>query len=145
MLEMNVASSRALVGILVSAHAASALLLGLTGLPWMGKLAALPVFLASLALSLRRHAWRLSPSAVVGLRLEQECRAAFRRLDGETLEGPLLGSSFVSPWLTVLKIRPDGRRLAVSLVILPDAVEREAFRRLRVLLRWKCAQAKPGW
>lgn len=144
MLEMNLASSRALAGILVSAHAASALLLGLTGLPWMGKVAALPVFLASLALSLRRHAWRLSPSAVVGVRLDPECRAAFRRLDGKTLEGTLLGSSFVSPWLTVLNLRPEGRWRTVSLVILPDAVEREAFRQLRVLLRWKCAQVRPG-
>lgn len=144
MLEMNLASSRALAGILVSAHAASALLLGLTGLPWMGKVAALPVFLASLALSLRRHAWRLSPSAVVGVRLDRECRAAFRRLDGKTLEGTLHGSSFVSPWLTVLNLSPEGRWRTVSLVILPDAVEREAFRQLRVLLRWKCAQVRPG-
>ncbi len=144
MLEMNLASSRTLAGILVSAHAASALLLGLTGLPWMGKIAALPVFLASLALSLRRHAWRLSPSAVVGVRLDPECRTVFRRLDGKTLEGTLLGSSFVSPWLTVLNLRPEGRWRTVSLVILPDAVEREAFRQLRVLLRWKCAQVRPG-
>jgi toxin CptA len=48
----------------------------------------------------------------------------------------VLGSSYVSPWLTVLNLRLDGRRLAMHVVLLPDALDHDDFRRLRVWLRW---------
>lgn len=145
MQEMTVGSSRILAGILVSAHVAGGALLAVTDLPWVWKIAALPLFLGSLMFALRHHAWRLTPAAVVGLHLEPEGKVVFLRRDGLVLEGLLLGSSFVSPWLTVLNLRPEGRRRSVPLVILPDAVEREAFRQLRVWLKWKYVQAKLGW
>ena len=48
----------------------------------------------------------------------------------------MLSSSFVSPSLTVLNLRVAGAARPRHLVILPDNVEKETFRRLRVLLRW---------
>lgn len=145
MSEIIVGSSRFLVWVLVLAHVAGGALLAVTGLPWAWKIAALPLFLGSLMHSLRRHAWRVSPTAVVGLQLDPEGKALFRHRNGQVLEGCLLGSSFVSPWLTVLNLRPVGGRCSVPLVILPDAAGEEDFRRLRVWLRWKYSQAKLGW
>lgn len=46
----------------------------------------------------------------------------------------LQGDTLVTPWLTLLSFRlENGRRLSVP--VLPDAVHRDAFRRLRVRLK----------
>ena len=50
--------------------------------------------------------------------------------------GVVLPGSFVAPWLTIVRWRPPGRRFSRSLVILPDMLDPESFRRLRVILRW---------
>ncbi len=55
------------------------------------------------------------------------------RLRGECLGEPV-GERLVQPWLTVLVFRlVDGRRR--SLILLPDNIDAENFRRLRVRLR----------
>lgn len=50
--------------------------------------------------------------------------------------GELRGGSFVAPWLTVIRWRPDGARLDRTLVILPDMIHATAMRKIRVVLRW---------
>jgi hypothetical protein len=50
--------------------------------------------------------------------------------------GELRDGSFVAPWLTIIRWRPTGARFDRTIVILPDMLERESFRRLRVVLRW---------
>jgi len=37
-------------------------------------------------------------------------------------------------------LKPAGSRLAKHLVILPDAIDAEDFRRLRVWLKWRCSK-----
>jgi hypothetical protein len=54
--------------------------------------------------------------------------------------GELRDGSLVAPWLTIIRWRPSGARFDRTIVILPDMLERESFRRLRVLLRWQ----RPG-
>jgi len=48
----------------------------------------------------------------------------------------VLGSSYVSGWLTVLNLQTSDGRKCRSVVILPDAADMEPCRRLRVWLRW---------
>jgi toxin CptA len=43
---------------------------------------------------------------------------------------------FVAPWLTVVRWRPHGARFDRAVVVLPDMIRDDDFRRLRVLLRW---------
>jgi toxin CptA len=50
--------------------------------------------------------------------------------------GMVGGGSFVAPWLTIVRWRPQGAYSDRTLLILPDMVDPEEFRRLRVLLRW---------
>jgi len=50
--------------------------------------------------------------------------------------GELRDGSLVAPWLTIIRWRPSGARFDRTILILPDMLERESFRRLRVLLRW---------
>lgn len=44
--------------------------------------------------------------------------------------------SFVSPWLVVLHLKQAARRFMLPVVVLPDAMDRKDFRKLRVWLRW---------
>jgi len=44
---------------------------------------------------------------------------------------------FVAPWLTVIRWRPAGARFDHTLLVLPDMLPADDFRRLRVLLRWE--------
>lgn len=50
----------------------------------------------------------------------------------EWREAGVAGDSFVSPLLCVLELAPERRRL----ILLPDSVEADAWRRIRVSLRW---------
>ena len=61
---------------------------------------------------------------------------SLRELSGSWHEARVLKSSFVAPWLTVLNLRMVRPRRYRHVVILPDSVAPEDFRRLRVLLRW---------
>ena len=94
---------------------------------------------ASLAFYGARDAWRVLGGAAVALRLRSDCSCEIATRQGRWLEARLLGSTFVSPYLTVLNLRPKGGLFARHVVILPDAVDTEGFRRLRVLLKWKCS------
>lgn len=56
---------------------------------------------------------------------------------GAWREGVARDGSFVAPFLTIVRWRPEGARFDRALVILPDMLAREDFRALRVLLRWR--------
>lgn len=67
-------------------------------------------------------------------RLACDCEGA-AEVDG--VRGRLQHPCFVAPWLTVVRWRPDGAFLDRTVVVLPDMLPAEDFRRLRVLLRWR--------
>jgi toxin CptA len=104
---------------------------------WLKLLVGLAVA-ASLAFYGARDGWRVLGQSVVAVRLRSDCRCEIETRRGPWREARLLGSSYVSPYLSVLNLRLDGHVLARHVVILPDAVDGEGFRRLRVLLKWKC-------
>ena len=61
---------------------------------------------------------------------------AVRDALGRWRAGDLRAGSFVAPWLTVIRWRPDGARFDRTIPILPDMLSQEDFRRVRVMLRW---------
>lgn len=121
-------------------HGAGAGFVWLTLPVWVTALLA-PCLLVSLRFYLRRDCLRTAPGSVVGFEIHPDCRCAAQIRSGEWLEARLLPSSFVAPYLTVLNLRVEGRRFPIHVTILPDAVDAEDFRRLRVRLRWKCSAA----
>lgn len=129
-----------LAGVLAGMHGFAAAMVWLVPLPlWLGAL--LTAFLAGSAWhTLRRDGWRTLQRSLVGVRLDADCGCEFQLRAGSWHEAALLGSSFVSPYLTVLNLRPVGGRFAQHLVILPDAVDAEDFRLLRVWLKWRCGK-----
>lgn len=56
--------------------------------------------------------------------------------DGRVRSGALRPGSFVAPWLTIVRWRPDGAWFDRTVPLLPGMLDEEAFRRLRVVLRF---------
>jgi hypothetical protein len=68
------------------------------------------------------------------LRLPGE--VAVQQADGRWTHGTLRDGSFVAPWLTIVRWRPEAARCDRTVLILPGMTAPRTFRRLRVLLRW---------
>lgn len=138
------------------AHLVAVVLLWPLTLPTAVKLTGSALLVVSLVFYLRRHALLRSPDSVSGLELTGEMACVLETRGGERIACALLGSSFVAPYLTVLELKPlkiDGavelreswrRFFSRSVVILPDGIDPEEFRRLRVMLRWKWKDVKGG-
>lgn len=118
-------------------HGFAAAMLGFVPLPQWLAMAIFPLLAGSAWFYSRRDGLRRSPASLVALRLHADRRCEFRTRGGDWQEAELLGSSFVAPYLTVLNLRPLDRRLVRHLVILPDALPSDDFRRLRVWLKWR--------
>jgi toxin CptA len=128
--------SRILTGVLGFAHAAAIAVALIVTLPLWAKLLLSAAVGSSCGWSIYHSALLRDKRAIVELEVGEGGRASFRTRDGAWRDAQVQGSSLVLPWLTVLNVLPDGRRRARHVVILPDNVDPEAFRRLRVLLRW---------
>ena len=137
--------SKLLLSLLLLIHATAAVAGGLLPWPlsWRGVLFLLVV------LSLVRA---LRPPRVVGLRFRAHDRLECRLRDGRWVGAAVEAESSVFAQLVVLRLRLDEgekadkggmRRRRCALVILPDQLAAQDFRRLRVCLRWQ-AGGEPG-
>jgi toxin CptA len=124
-----------LAGMLAIFHGAMLAVLFPLALPAWAKAALSLIIVFSLLYHVRHHALLISNSSVVGLQIEGE-DAIMTLRDGKLLEGKVLRDSLVMPAIAVLNVLPEGAHFAHSIVILPDTLERESFRQLRVILRW---------
>jgi toxin CptA len=155
LLVLQLKPSLRLAAILSFAHFFAIGLLWPLMLPMTVKLIGSAILVLSLFFYLRHYALLRSPESVIGLELSEEMACIVELRRGERISCILLGSSFVAPYLTVLELKlqklpeslqpltspaspkPLRRFFAPSVVILPDGIDTEAFRQLRVLLRWK--------
>ncbi len=140
-LTIAVGSSRRLAGLLGGMHVFAAAMCWLVPAPLWLAASAMPLVLGSALHALRRDGFRTLPDSLITLRIDGDCACEFQCRSGEWRGADLLGSSFVSPYLAVLNLKPADGRFAKHLVILPDAVNADDFRRLRVWLRWRCEKA----
>ncbi|MEN6586693.1 MAG: protein YgfX [Sulfuricella sp.] len=137
MLDLQLHPSRTLGMLLAAAHAVSLLLIWVMPLILVLQLAASLLLATSFLFHLRRDGRLAAPNSITRLRFSPDCQCAYQTRDGAWHEAKLLGSSLVSPWLSVLNFKPDGRRMPRHAVIFPDSADAEGRRKLRVLLRWK--------
>lgn len=126
--------SRRLALILLAVHGLALYALAAVLPLWAG-VACAALMLASLAYYLARDAWLRLGASCIGLVTDAEGVVMLLR-DGTQLPCRVLADSLVTPALVVLNVRPRAGRGARSVVILPDSLDAEAFRRLRVWLRW---------
>ena len=102
---------------------------------WADAMAA--IVLAAWAIDrIRLHGWRTACNATVEILLSSDALIVVRRRDGRLRAGRVRASSFVHPLLTTVVWRPDGARFARSFALLPDMLDVDDFRRLRVMLRY---------
>ena len=133
--------SRRLLAALVAAHTAAALaVLVAVSQPLVCALL-LALLLASAVQSVREHGSRGTTLFACELQLtgERDCRIL--RGGTQSVLCRVEDSSYVSPWLVVLHLRMPGRLRLQHVVLLPDSLDADAFRRLRARLRWSQSSA----
>lgn len=127
-----------LAGVLGCAHVLACGLLWLMPLPVVMALSGTSIVVASMVYSVRREALLSAAGAVIRVELSEDMAGKLVLHNGNHVTGRLTSSTFVHPGLTVLDFsisRFSGR----SIVILPDGIDAEIFRQLRVWLIWKQA------
>jgi toxin CptA len=141
--------SRRLALTLTLAHFSAIVLLWPLALPVAVKFGASMLLFGSLAVYLRCYAWLVSPGSIIGVELSDDMTCTLETHQGKRTPCTLLGSSFVAPYLAVLEFKPleplplwQSVFASPSIVILPDGIDPEQFRQLRVLLRWKWKDVK---
>jgi hypothetical protein len=117
------------IAALLLAFAATLAIVLATPLPPLARAAAL-LFAAASALRACRSL--LAPRS---LRLTRS-RELHVRDDAGWRSGMVRDGSFVMPWLTVVRWRPDGARFDRTLLLLPDLAPPGEMRKIRVILRW---------
>lgn len=74
-------------------------------------------------------------ASIIGLRFDSQGWHVLRR-DGSEAGASLQGDTFVSAFLTVVRLRESGRWLPVSVILPADAASEDSLRRLRLRLRF---------
>lgn len=141
MLKIALRPSWLLAATLVIAHACAVGLIWLVDLPITLTLAATATLLAAGAFAVWRYALLRGRVAVIALEVTSDhVMNAQTRVAG-WLEYDVLGSTFVTSFLTVINLRDvEGSRHNV--VVLPDSLHADDYRKLRVWLRWKDERAR---
>lgn len=145
MLTFPIRRSAYALWLLLLAHgSAIAVLWTLTLGLWIKALTTVAI-VASAVFLIRRVALLATQDAVVAMEITEDAHLAIKTRRGDWRACRLSGNSYVSPWLTIMVLAEDNRRSARYVVITPDNVDAEDFRRLRVWLRWAAQRvAEPG-
>ncbi len=139
-LTVHLKPSKQLAVMLIVMHCAAALILWFLAVSINVKLAGLLLLVVSLYFYLS-HAVRLSfAHSAVLLEFSDKTGCKLNTASGRVINCTVLGSTFVSSYLTVLILQPEHCWFTRSVIIMSDTVEAEEFRRLRVLLRWQWKQ-----
>ncbi|MFA6408998.1 MAG: protein YgfX [Gammaproteobacteria bacterium] len=138
---LNLKSSNFLVVLFCTLHLGAALSFSLTFQNNLIRLAFLLLCSISLVIALRRHAWLSDAKSISKINWDEKEKKWFlEQKNGEILEAKVQTSSVVTPYFAILgfRITNGGRdaiyRVSRSVLIFPDNVDKEEFRRLRVLL-----------
>jgi toxin CptA len=118
-------------------HLAAAGLLWLVPIPALGKGAITLAIAVSLVYFLARDAALHAANAIVALELKSGGGISFHTRDGGWVDCELSGSSYASPRLTIVNLRPRGKGRTRHVILVPDNVDPRDFRRLRMWMRWK--------
>lgn len=115
-----------------------------SGVAWTWATVAGCALVAAAVSAIRREAFREGRGSVSRLTVDLDGGVEAKGDSGPARIGHLASGSFVAPWLVVVRWRPQGARFPRTVLVPPDAVAPDAFRRLRVLLRWGPAGGRGG-
>jgi hypothetical protein len=109
--------------------------------PWQIKLALIALIMPAASYALLLHGLRRLPWSFVAVTINSMQQLQFKCRDGNLVDVVVQGNSVVLPYLTIINMQSQAATwrqwlAQPSVIILADAVEANAFRRLRVCLRW---------
>ncbi len=135
-IRLELRASRLLLVVLVAVHGGALAIAMWVPLPLALRLGLVVLIVVSAYRELNRHALRRAQGAIVAFELSAEDGAcAVRRRGSTDWQEARLVEQWVHPRLTLLTVRYARKRWPAGVVIAADAVEKEAFRRLRTQLR----------
>jgi toxin CptA len=137
MLRPSFKPSRQLTLYLVLSHLIAATCVLSVPLPSWLRFLLLGLLLTSLLYNLRNQTWRTWPFSIVALQFERDGTVFMQYRNGKIFEARVLGSGFVAPYLTIIRLKSNQSWFARSVVLMPDMLAPELFRALRVWLKWR--------
>ena len=133
-LRLDIGSSRMMGSWVILVHAMPVLTLPVLQPGGWLSLAVLSAVLGSLLRSWRLQVRRHHPDAVCSLVWGEGRHCLLGLHSGQQEEASLCAQAFILPWLVILHFH-SRQRHKKYLVLLPDMLDREVFRRLRVRLK----------
>jgi len=82
------------------------------------------------------HALLKLPRSLTTLSLNSKNQWLVKNKQGEEVQVMIQNNTFVSPYFTVINLYETQKRKHHFMLIIPQRVDVEAYRKLRVLLRW---------
>lgn len=104
--------------------------------PWLQGLGLAPLLLATL---------RSKGQGAMQLQCQADGRLSLLQTGKGWQPVALLSGSIVNPWLTTIRYRSETGKQVGTLVLLPDSLDAEDFRRLRVWLKWEAVIVAHAW
>jgi len=135
-LRISIGASKRFAVVISLIHIAVVLViwLGIT-MPLLAKWIVFMLVCSSYIFHMLRDLFKLLPSSWSAVSFDMEGLSVVMR--GENIiNGTLAKSTFVSPYVVVLCVLPDGLRGTICRVIFPDAMEKYLYRRLCVRLKY---------
>jgi toxin CptA len=142
-IRVNLQPSYSLAAILIVSHCVATVLIWLLALTIVIKILVTIAIIFSCVYYLRQDALLLNNNAVIAFDLFEKMQCTITTRSGKSIQCLITADSFVTPVLTVIIFKlkkPLSLSPFCSVVILPDRIETNEFRRLRIWLRWKYRQ-----
>lgn len=140
MLKVGLRPSWILAAILAAAHGAAIVIIALVSMPLWLELIAIAALAANLIYEIRHTVSLRAPDAVVALEIASDDALSIQTRRGDWIRCEVLGSTYVTYLLVILNLKDLEYGRVKRAVILPDSIDAEDFRKLRVWLRWKGEQ-----
>jgi toxin CptA len=141
-LKVSLRPSWILAAILAAAHGAAIAVIALVSVPLWLQLIAIAALAVNLVFEIRQTVLLRAPDAVVALEIASDDALSIQTRRGDWIECEVLGSTYVTYFLAIVNLKDQGSGRVKRAVILPDSIDAEDFRKLRVWLRWK-AERRP--
>jgi toxin CptA len=129
--------SRRLVWVLAGVHGLTLLVIWLLPVALLWRFVGSSLLAASFIFYSLRDVYQTMGHSIVALKCLADHRLELQNKQGDWIVASLRPGSFVAPYLTTLVYCPEQKFFHRYLIILPDMLDAELFRQLRMHLRWK--------
>lgn len=145
-IQVNFKPSLIFIGLIISVTLAACLTLILMPLGWQVKLPMIFISLLLAVYTILHHGMLHMPGSVLGLKVDIKNALYVLHKDGREVKVRVSANTTVTPYLVVMNFREINPNLywrifSQTVIVLPDSTDAEAFRQLRVWLRWAHAVA----